>query len=154
MKMAITEGVGNNIMMLLIGWAFITFWPVAWAVMVVYLVLFGSLMLWMSYKKSGSMGKAIQQAIQGVQFYKEEDERDVMVTQKATYAAYQSIIICLVVAVAALAACQFWNITEMWQVFDLGGGIPIYPVSIAALVGCMMATQTVFCISWCKNYTK
>lgn len=152
MKNVLIEGIGNNIMFVLLAIFLIDFSWLSGLIFAVYIVLFLIILFLIMKKSKGSASEKVVRMLIDVQAHKETDEREIIVTQKATKVAYQSTIIVLMLAVTAVVFTQMWREMGIWQILNVP--IDMYVVAIIALIGSFMLIQSAFFISWCVYYKK
>ncbi|GFH42261.1 hypothetical protein Hs30E_08120 [Lactococcus hodotermopsidis] len=148
MKKVVIEGVLNNILFVLVGWFLIA--PNKFSISVLLISYFIGLFVVTKIARSESknLREAIAQLFNGIQAHKDLDEREQIITNRATKAAYQAAIICLPFSVAILFIIH--------GNFIVQGSIylqpDIYSAAIILITMTMVIVQTSFILSWCKGY--
>lgn len=145
MSKVIIEGIGNNILIVLVAWVFVGFGWLPLIALLVYALLLVAVLVLSDLRGGKSLKQSIRPMFYGIQLREDKDERDVAVTQKATKAAYQSVIL---VWGLSLALFFLANIFIAEGMLNIG----MYTAGIFIISLCFMLVQSTFFISWCYYY--
>lgn len=150
MTKVIFEGVINNIIIALFAWAAFDRGIIPISLLWVTLAVFFGFAFISTYRETGSFKGAFEPLVKGVQFRQDSDERDALVTQKATKAAYQSCVLALLLSILGLS---FVGILANEGVIEMtGSNMLIAGITTTTLA--FMIVQSTFFISWCYYYNK
>lgn len=150
MTKVIIEGVVNNIAIALCAWLLIGGGVLPAVLLAVTLVVFFAYVLVSYYRETGALKGAAKQLFIGAQMRNDTDEREVIITPKATKAAYESCILAWIFGLVCL-----W-LVNIYSVEGILGTAPVdmLAAGVTVLSLAFMVVQSTFFISWCYYYKK
>ena len=77
-----------------------------------------------------------------------DDERELQITGRALRTAYRVLMTCLIVGLGVLAAAQFLSATF------LGAAVAVYRTAVGIIAATLVAASASYCIRWCLEYRK
>ena len=77
-----------------------------------------------------------------------DDERELQITGRALRTAYRVLMTCLIVGLGVLAAAQFLSATF------LGDAVAVYRTAVGIIAATLVAASASYCIRWCLEYRK
>ena len=80
--------------------------------------------------------------------YPIDDERELQITGRALRTAYRVLMTCLIVGLGVLAAAQFLSATF------LGDAVAVYRTAVGIIAATLVAASASYCIRWCLEYRK
>lgn len=77
-----------------------------------------------------------------------DDERELQITGRALRTAYRVLMTCLILGLGALAAAQFLSATF------LGDAVVVYRTAVGIIAATLVVASASYCIRWCLEYRK